>query len=152
MTLAAREKTLFEASWATHASLMPLRRDMKEKQNIWIAGAGLTLMVAFFLPWFDLGIGHGASGWDIAMESELTSLTRLAVLLTPILGFFMLISGLAASKNAGRLSLGTGGAILGFTAYKIVDAFVMVSGVGLWLVLGAGLVAAVAGLTLKPSR
>ena len=125
---------------------------MQEKHNIWIAGAGATLMVAFFLPWFDVGLGQGASGWDITRAEELASLTRLAVLLTPILGFFMFISGLAASKNAGRLSVGTGAAILGFTAYKIVDAFVMVSGVGLWLVLGAGLVAVVAGLVLKPSR
>ncbi len=125
---------------------MPLNRDMKEKHNIWIAGAGVTLMVAFFLPWFDVGLGHGASGWDIARETQLASLTRLAVFLTPILGFFMLISGLAASKNAGVLSLATGGAILAFTAYKIVAAFVMVSGVGLWLVLGAALVALTAGL------
>ena len=125
---------------------------MKEKHNIWIAGAGLTLMVAFFLPWFDLGLGQGASGWDIARASELASLTRLAVVLTPILGLLMVVSGLAASQNAGRLSVGTGSAILGFTAYKIVDAFVTVSGVGLWLVLGAGLVAVVAGLVLKPSR
>ena len=122
------------------------------KQNYWIVAAGVALVAGFFLPWFDLGSGFQATGLDIVRESDISWVTRLAVLLTPLLGLSLVGSGLGASKNTARLSLGVGGSILGFAGYKIADAFVTVSGSGLWLVLAAGLVALTVGLALKPSR
>jgi hypothetical protein len=122
------------------------------KQNYWIVAAGVALVTGFFLPWFDLGAGFQATGLDIVRESEISWITRLAVLLTPLLGVSMIASGLGASKNTAKLSLGVGCSILGFAGYKIADAFLSVSGSGLWLVLAAGLVSLTAGLALKPTR
>lgn len=73
-----------------------------KQSRMWIAGAGFALVVAFFLPWFDLGMGRAAqaNGWDMVTASELSWLTRLAVGLTPILGLTLLMAGLAGSPNA----------------------------------------------------
>jgi hypothetical protein len=120
-----------------------------QRTNLWIAGAGAALLIGFFMPWFDLGMGFQATGWDIVKTSELSWVTRLAVLACPFVGAALLLAALGATRSVAAFSIGTGCAVLGFTAYKVADAFITVSGTGLWLVLSAGTVALVAGLTSR---
>lgn len=115
------------------------------KKNLWITGAGLTLIVGFFLPFISLGPGAEATGWDIVRNGEGLGLARIAVFLVPFLGAALITAGLAGAKSA-RLSLVTGLAILCYPAYEIASVFFAITGVGLWLVLAAGLVLTVAGL------
>lgn len=121
-----------------------------KNQRVWMGIAGVGLVVGFFLPWLDLGVA-GASGWDI-VRSDLFSLTSVILLLCPLLGVALAIAAFGKQKEAAAVSIAAGGGVLGYTFYKLAWGFVKISGVGLWMVLGAAAAALVLGLSARRTR
>lgn len=120
------------------------------KSNMVLVGAGVALVVGFFLPWLDAGGILGVSGWDFVTEnSGIDFLTKVILVMVPLLGVALAIAGLGGGKAAGNMALVTGAAILGYTFYKVAWVFFKASGVGLWLVLGAAVLALIFGLASK---
>jgi hypothetical protein len=116
-----------------------------------MVGVGIALVVGFFLPWIDLIPGHGVSGWDLVRSSQVSLITRMLFALCPLGGVAMIVAGLGGGRAASGVAMGTGGLILGYTAYKLGYFFIKVTGVGLWLILAAAIVALIAGLVYRKS-
>jgi hypothetical protein len=124
---------------------------MKTTRANWVlVGAGVALVVGFFLPWLDAGGLFGVSGWDFVSEaSGIDFLTKVILCLVPLMGAALAIAGLGGGKPAANTAMVAGASILGYTFYKVAWVFFKASGVGLWLVLGAALLALIYGLASK---
>ena len=120
------------------------------KQRLILAATGVALVVGFFLPWLDIsGVRGTVSGWEMVNTSGLDWFTRIALFLCPLAGFMLTLAALGKSKSASSIALAAGGGVLGYTFYKLAWGFVKVTGVGLWLVLAAAVVALVLGLASR---
>ena len=119
---------------------------MKEKPNMLLAVAGAALVVGFFLPWFDSG-GIGISGWGMVRHLPLSFLTKAILVMCPIGGALLALSAFVGGRAASSVGLAVGGGTLIYFGYK----FVSVTGVGLWLVLAAAIVAVIWGLATRGS-
>jgi hypothetical protein len=125
---------------------------MTNKGNAVFIGAGAALIAGFFLPWVDMGIVT-ASGWDAVTSGGTDFLTKIILAMVPLLGVGLLVAGLGGDRRAAATAgLVAGTSILGYTAYKVAWTFFKTTGIGLWLVLGAALIALVAGLALRGSK
>jgi hypothetical protein len=116
------------------------------KVNALVVVAGLALVVGFFLPWIDLGIGPRASGLDVVRHATDSGFFRWMVLAVPVLGLAMVLTGATGSRHARVVSLATGFVLVGYGVFKTVHTFFAVSGFGLWLVIAAGCAALVVPL------
>jgi hypothetical protein len=126
---------------------------MGGKSRLWVGIAGLSLLAGFFLPWVDVGGAFRASGFDIVrgMDGQ-WPMFRFVMLVVPLLGAAMAFAAFSGSRYAKHLSIFTGLLVLGYGAYKTISAFIATSGWGLWLVIGAALVALIAPLFAKNGR
>jgi hypothetical protein len=114
--------------------------------------AGAALVAGFFLPWVDAGGSFSFSGFDLVLESHQGLFARIVVLMVPLLGASLVVAGLRGGKSAVTTALVTGGAILGYPTYKFIVGFIQTTGVGLWMVLGAAILALVVGLSARTKK
>jgi hypothetical protein len=119
---------------------------MKKDASFVLGIAGAAIVLGFFLPFLDVGALATASGWDIVMSAKFAWTTRLAVALLPVGGAVLALAGFAGAPESRKISFAIGAGILGFTTFKLAWGFLKVTGVGLWLVLAAAVVAFAVGL------
>ena len=119
------------------------------KRDMWLSALGAAIVLGFFLPWIDAGGPAKISGWDFVREGGLAWHTRLILAMCPIAGLSLAIAGFTRAKGAANLALGIGVGILGYVVYKVGYGFIKVTGIGLWMVLAAALIALVVGLTAR---
>lgn len=114
--------------------------------------AGALLIAGFFLPWVDPGGFGGFSGLDMVRAGWGWSFARVMLLLIPFAGAGLLAAAVTRSPHAKRISLGIGLAFVGYGAFKAVQAFFTITGVGLWLTILAALLAIAAPLLSRSRR
>jgi len=118
----------------------------------WMGLAGAMMVVGFFLPWVDAGGMFGVSGLDMVRAGWGWSFARIMLLLVPISGAVLVAAAATKSPHTKRISVGIGLGFLGYGVFKIVQAFFAFSGFGLWITIGAAVLAiAVPLLGRRPS-
>ncbi|MCA9609990.1 MAG: hypothetical protein KC619_30550 [Myxococcales bacterium] len=123
---------------------------MKSKRaSLVLVGAGIASVVAFFLPFLDLGGIASASGWEILVADHVELATRIALLALPIGGLALIGAGAAKSDKARFVGIAFGLGVYGFLGVQMIRIFVATTGVGLWLTLAAAATAFFAGLATK---
>jgi hypothetical protein len=116
-----------------------------------LAIAGAALVAGFFMPWIEIGRLGSASGWQIVKSGQVALVTRLILALCPIGGAALLAAALKNDRRAGTIALGMGLGVLGYVGYKVAQAFLAVTGIGLWIVLAAAVIALGIGLVARPT-
>ena len=116
-----------------------------------LAVLGLIMIVAFFLPFLDVGGMLVASGWDIVLNGGAPWSTRLPVLAVPLLGLSMLVTGLARENGARLTGLLFGAGVLGYLTWTLARIFVATTGWGLWVVI-VGACASIVVAAAMPRR
>lgn len=124
---------------------------MTERSMGLAAVLGVATVVAFFLPFLDVGGLVTASGWDIVTHEHTPLSMRLVVAALPVGGLIMLGAGLSRAKWAPLACVGFGVSVLGYMAYKTLKLFLATTGIGLWIVVVVALVA-IFGILLAPRR
>jgi len=122
-----------------------------KKTSIALVAAGLVLLVGFFLPWIHIG-PVAISGWDLVRSDQLTLFQKIVFSLCPIAGAGLALSALVGGRRTALVAVGAGVGVLGYTGYKIADAFFAITGLGLWLILAAAAVALIVGLAGSVTR
>jgi hypothetical protein len=117
---------------------------MKEKRNMLLAFAGAALVVGFFLPWFSYGPIE-VSGWEFVRVSNISFFSKALLVMCPISGLVLFLAALVDGRAASGVGLAVGGGTLAYFGYK----FVSITGLGLWLVLAAAIVAVLWGLASR---
>ncbi|MEM9195562.1 MAG: hypothetical protein AAGF12_40725, partial [Myxococcota bacterium] len=107
---------------------------------------GLASVVAFFLPFIDLGGMIQASGWDILTKDGVEWNIRLAMLALPLGGLALVFSGLSASRRSRLVGFVFGASVYGYLAFLVIRAFLATTGVGLWVTLAAAALCIVAAV------
>lgn len=120
-----------------------------DRKQLWMGIAGLALVFGFFMPWIDILGLVNASGWDLVRDSHLGMGTRAVIGLCPIAGISLALAGFGKSRNADWVAVASGLGVLGYTGFKVAYAFAKITGWGLWLILAAGAVALVVGLSAR---
>jgi hypothetical protein len=123
----------------------------RKTANLVLMGAGIASVVAFFLPFLDLGGLVSASGWEILVGEHIPWTTRIAMLALPLGGLALIGAGASGSKSARLTGFAFGAGVYGYMGFQMVRLFFATTGWGLWLTLAAALVALVAALGSKKS-
>ena len=113
-----------------------------------LAIPGIALVVAFFMPWIDILGAVGASGFDIATETE--SSKRFLLWAVPVLGAVLAFTALADSKSARSAGLVAGLAVIGPTFYYLGKAMLFGTSWGLWMVVAGAIAMIAMSLANKP--
>lgn len=122
---------------------------MKQKSaDAVLVGVGIAVVVAFFLPFLDVGGLIRASAFDVVVGDGVSLWTRFVLTLLPVGGLWLIVAG-ATGKNARLAGLAFGAGVYGYLGYQVVEAFFATTGVGLWITLIAAAVALVAALASK---
>jgi hypothetical protein len=101
-----------------------------------LALLGIATVVAFFLPFFDIGHGISASGWDMLWNGRGLAWTwRLAMLGVPIGGLAMIGAGASGHKSARWIGAGFGVGVFGYMTVQLVRLFFATTGWGMWITL-----------------
>lgn len=119
--------------------------------NAVLVGAGIASVVAFFMPFLDLGGIATASGWEILVAEHAPWTYRLAMLALPLGGLALIAAGGAGRKKARLVGFGFGAGVYGYFGYQMVKIFFATTGVGLWILLAAAGAALFAALASKKS-
>ncbi|MCB9592470.1 MAG: hypothetical protein H6719_07040 [Sandaracinaceae bacterium] len=117
-----------------------------------LVGAGIASIVAFFLPFLDLGGIASASGWEILVADHVEWTTRIALLALPLGGLALMAAGATQSRKARLIGVGFGLSVYGFLGVQMIRIFLATTGVGLWITLAAAATALVAGIATKKKR
>ena len=120
----------------------------KSASVIWV-GAGIASIVAFFLPFLDLGGPITASGWDILFAEHAPWSTRLALLALPLGGLSLCVAGATGSARARLAGFAFGAGVYGYLGYSMIRIFLATTGVGLWLTLAAAAAALIAAAAVN---
>lgn len=120
-----------------------------KEANGTLVGVGIASVVAFFLPFLDVGGPFTASGWDILLAEHAPWSTRLALLALPIGGLSLCVAGATGSAKARLAGFLFGAGVYGYLGYTMVSLFIATTGVGLWLTLAAAAVAIYAAFAKK---
>ncbi len=121
----------------------------QRKAELTIAGAGLATIVAFFLPFLDIGGLFQASGWDVMTSDGASWYNRLLLLGLPLGGLSMLFGGLSGKGRTAGLVFGLG--VLGYLGFQVIRAFFATTGFGLWITIGAAFIGLSAALVARKS-
>jgi hypothetical protein len=115
----------------------------------WVAAiAGVVMIVALFLPWYEAG-GRNLSAWEsMAVDDVILAITAVLAVVAAFVVAFPRISSLSVAAT----SLAVLPAVVGLvvTVYRLVSPappFDVSLGVGAWLGLAATLAIAVGGWT-----
>ena len=119
------------------------------RTNWWIVSAGVALFAGFFLNWVDFGGVFGWSAWNAVWDGHGDLLDKAILLAVPVMGVVLALAGLSGGKPAANTGLLVGGLILSYAIYKVAWAFFKTTGIGLWLVLAAAVIALIIGLASK---
>ena len=114
-----------------------------------LVGAGIASVVAFFLPFLDLGGIASASGWEILVADHVEWATRIALLALPIGGLALIAAGATRSSKVRLVGIGFGLSVYGFLGVQMIRIFLATTGVGLWITLAAAAAALAAGVAAK---
>ena len=112
---------------------------------------GIAAVVAFFLPFLDVGGLVQASGWDVLVGEGVPWTMRLALLGVPFGGVAMIASGATNYRGARWVGLGFGLSVFGYLGFQMVRLFIATTGWGLWITLAAAATAAVVAVVAKSS-
>ena len=118
----------------------------RQAANTSLVAIGVAAVVAFFLPFLDLGGLIQASGFDVLVGDGASWTLRLALLGLPVGGLALIVAGATGSPRARLAALAFGGGVYGYLGVQLVRAFFATTGVGLWLTLLAA--AAALGVAL----
>lgn len=121
-------------------------RMSRQAANKALVATGVAAVVAFFLPFLDLGGLIQASGFDVLVGEGASWTLRLALLALPVGGVALIVAGATGSPKARLTALAFGGGVYGYLGFQLVRAFFATTGVGLWLTLLAA--AAALGVAL----
>jgi hypothetical protein len=116
-----------------------------------IAGLGALTIVAWFLPFLDVGFAV-ASGWDITTAPGVDWTIRFAFVALPLLGAALIVAGLARARAARLIAFGFGASVLGYIAVQLVRIFIATTGWGLWLTIACALGALAVAFFARKAR
>jgi O-antigen/teichoic acid export membrane protein len=115
-----------------------------------LGGAGLLLVVGFFLPWFRLpnedhsGLSLVFDG-DRAVREMVSETQRWVLLAIPVLGVVLTAVGFMGARWAAVVSIVVGVLLLGYGIVTAITLFFEHTGLGLWLIVGGAFLAIGAG-------
>jgi hypothetical protein len=111
--------------------------------HVWLALVGATAVIAFFLPFFDVGGLFAVTGLEIVMNGDISWFTRTLVALVPVGGITIFGAAVTGSRKARPIAGLFGLGVLGYLTYQAIKIFVATTGLGMWLVIAAALAAIV---------
>lgn len=122
---------------------------VNRRGHIVLGAVGLAMVIGFFLPWISLGELISASGYDLVSREAFSPLTRLIFALCPIGGAALVLGAVSGARGLGAGAWILGAGILLYSGYRLLQVLLLTTGVGLWIVITAALVAVIVGLFLK---
>ena len=123
----------------------------RARANQLLIVSGLASIVAFFLPFLDVGGMFQASGWTIMWHDHMAWTTRLALLALPVGGAALIYAGATQSARSRLFGFLFGAAVYGYMIYILGRMFFATTGVGLWITLVAAGVAIYGALGALPN-
>lgn len=118
--------------------------------------SGVGLIIGFFMPWIKLGETVSLSGFSLVLTGGLEQLSppsRGLIFSIPLIGLALLATAIKGFRGLGWAGLATGILIGLVGMYTLISAFLDSTGVGMWLVSGAALLAMGTGaLALRLSK
>jgi hypothetical protein len=125
---------------------------MNRKESLTPALCGAALLVGFFLPWLDVGGMISASGWDMFWGKGASWSTKLWLLGFPLAGIALIVTGLGGdARKAAGVAAASGGILIGWMLFRLAWGFFKTTGIGLWMVIAAAIVALIFGLATRGS-
>jgi hypothetical protein len=115
-------------------------------------------MAGFFMPWIKLGDMVSVSGFGLVltggdMMEQLSAPSRGLIFSIPLLGLALLATSIKGFRALSWAGLGTGVLILLVGLYTLISFFLDSTGVGMWVVTGAALLAlGTGGLAVRLAR
>ena len=113
---------------------------------------GVALLVGFFLPWFDIGLGGGVSGFSAARRLPTGASFTAMLWFVPLGGLAMIATAVSDLRYARLTSVLVGLALVGYAVVQTVRVFFATTGFGLWLVIVGSLAALLVPLLTRPAR
>jgi hypothetical protein len=123
----------------------------RKSANSVLVITGIAAVVAFFLPFIDLGGLIQASGWDLLTGDNVGLFNRLFMLALPVGGIAMIATGAMNHPNARWVGFAFGAGIYGYLGFQLVRTFLATTGIGLWVTLAAAAIAVGVALGSKRS-
>jgi hypothetical protein len=123
-----------------------------------LALSGAGLLVGFFMPWLTMGNMVVISGFSlVASSGELVASFsgpgRLLLFAIPAFGIALICAALMGRPRLNQaLALTAGASILGYGLFTLIKLFFDSTGLGMWLVVLAALLALAIGLIGLGSR
>lgn len=121
--------------------------------RVLIGFAGLSLLVGFFLPWWNVphGTGEGATieamtGLSLATSGDLAGSPSMLLFLIPALGIALSATAFMGFKWSGHVAVGVSVALIGYALYVLLQMFVQRTALGLWIVAGGTFVILLLGV------
>ena len=122
--------------------------------------AGLTLLVGFLLPWFNLDCPAAQAlhiactgdtsvevrGYTLAFGGELVGTPSWLLILVPALGAALSAIAFMRFRFAAQVAVGVAVALIGYAFYVLLQMFIQHTAVGLWLVSGGTFVVLLLGV------
>jgi hypothetical protein len=113
--------------------------------------AGALLLVGFFLPWFLAGELLSMSGLGLVFAGGevvgmLTGTSRVLLVFVPVQGAILLAGAIDDHGLTRWAAVGGSGLLLLFGLYLLVRLFISSTGIGMWIVVFAALLALSIGL------
>jgi hypothetical protein len=114
--------------------------------RVMLGACGVALIAGFFMRWLTLGDMVSVSGFSlIVTEGEMVSLLsgahRVLLFAVPVFGILLVVAGAIGHRFGLWVALITGVTVLGFGMYTVIRLFLESTGAGLWIVIGASLLA-----------
>lgn len=119
--------------------------------RIILGTAGLLLVVGFFLDWIDLP-SESYSGLELVtsdnrdIRQAVGETRRWILLVIPVLGVALTAIGFLGLRWAAPIAAGIGLLLIGYGIVTVVALFFQTTAIGLWLIVGAALLALGAGV------
>src|SRR5690606_11941207 len=119
--------------------------------RIVLGTAGLLLVVGFFLPWVQID-REMRSGLELDVESDpdvrdmVDDTQRWILLVIPVLGAALTAIGFLGVRGSGAAGTVVGFLLMAYGLVTVVLLFFQRTGLGLWLIVGATILALGAGL------
>lgn len=112
---------------------------------------GVTLFVAFFLPWVNLGKFASVSGFALTVSGgEVVDFVagphRVIPLVVPLLGALLTFGAFVGHRAVLWVAIATGVFVLAYGIFTLVRFFLDTTGLGVWLVVVSALVSLGVGL------
>lgn len=115
-------------------------------------------MVGFFMPWIKLGEMVSVSGFGLVLTGgdvveQLSAPSRGLIFSIPLIGLALLATSIKGFRALSWAGLASGILILLVGLYTLISFFLDSTGVGMWLVTAAALVAlGTGGLAVRLGR